>query len=119
MSNNDHSEIEWPWPEDDRLGRRTRVAQMYRDMLGDIAPAACAELDQALTAFGQRWITDPPEPDTEALMTTRDIADFSDVSESAVLNWVSRWRIPCRGRNDFGRKLYRWGDIRDRRKKSA
>jgi hypothetical protein len=106
--------IEWPWP-DDRLERRTRVAMMYRDIARDADPQGCAELDEAMRASGQYWIVDSFAFDPEHLMTVKDVAEAADVTEAAVRQWIVRWPLVCRGRNDDGRKLYRWGDVLDHR----
>jgi hypothetical protein len=103
----------WPWP-DDRLERRSRVAHMYRDRLADEAPAAAAELDAAMVAFGQTWITEGFAVDPEALVTTRELAEIADVTDRAVRQWVARWPLIRRGTNDAGHPLYRWGDVLDR-----
>lgn len=100
----------WPWP-DDRLERRSRVAHMYRDRLADEAPDACAELDEVMHSFGQCWIIEGFAVDPETLLTTDDLAEVADVTVNAVRNWVARWPLAPRGRNDAGRTVYRWGDV--------
>lgn len=89
---------EWPWPEDDRFERRSRVAHMYRDRLLDIDAAACAELDEALLAFGQVWIVGHviTSPLDETFLTTDEVASWADVSKRTVQKWVERGHLERR-----------------------
>ena len=105
---------EWPWPEDDKLTRRTRVAMMYRDALRDAAPHECAELDEAMRAFGQYWVVGGRHGiyyEDDDLVTVAQIADERDTTEDVVRHWVHRWPLERKGRDDRGRALYRWGDV--------
>lgn len=103
---------EWPWP-DSTVDRIKRVATIYRDRLADEAPAACAEIDEVMAAFGQRWIIHGGgyAIDPDLLMTVAEIAEVADVGQSAVRNWICRWPLIARGIDDSGRALYRWGDV--------
>jgi hypothetical protein len=101
---------DWPWPEDDRTGRRARVARMYRDILFDNAPQACNDIDKLMHAFGQRWIFDNPEPDPDETWTVQQIAEHYDVTINAVYNWIAHGKIePMTSRNY--RRRYRLADI--------
>lgn len=86
----------WPHPEDDKIDRRSRVARMYRDRLADIDPAGCAELDEAMNAYGQSWVFDRPDIPPETLLTAAQIADWADVSKRTVQKWVERGHLERR-----------------------
>jgi hypothetical protein len=87
---------------------------MYRDRLADEAPAACVEMDDLMRTFGQDWICEALlHPDLDDHLTTAEIAEQADVSEDAVRQWVARWPLEYRARNEAGRKLSRWGDVID------
>lgn len=86
----------WPYPEDDRFERRSRVARAYRDRLLDIDAAACAELDEAMLAYGQNWIVDTQYIPPETEMTTEQVAVWADVSKRTVQKWVERGNLERR-----------------------
>lgn len=86
----------WPWPEDDRFERRTRVARMYRDRLADLDATACAELDEIMNAYGQSWIIDGPYIPPETLLTEQQVAEWADVSRRTVQKWVERGHLERR-----------------------
>lgn len=86
----------WPWTEDDRFERRSRVARMYRDRLADLDAAACAELDEVMAAYGQGWIIDGPYIPPETLMTESQVAEWADVSRRTVQKWVERGHLERR-----------------------
>lgn len=87
---------QWPWTEDDRFERRSRVARMYRDRLLDTDPAACAEIDEAMIAYGQSWIIDGQYIPPETEMTAEQLADWADVSKRTVQKWVERGHLERR-----------------------
>lgn len=87
--------MDWPWP-DDRFDRRSRVAHMYRDRLADENAEACAELDEVMLAFGQRWIVDHHAVDPNELLTAEQIAEWADVSKRTVDKWVERGHLERR-----------------------
>lgn len=107
----------WPWATDSAVNRAKRVAHMFRDRLRDEAPAACAEMDNLMRVFGQAWIVEGVPTDPDELLTVRELAEVADVTEDGVRMWVMRWPLTCRGHNDDGRKLYRWGDVIDHQKR--
>jgi hypothetical protein len=88
----------WLWPEDDRLGRRTRVARMYRERLADIDAAACAELDEVMTVLGQQWVYGDRSDSYEdhELLTLDEAAEWADVSRNTVSQWISRGHLARR-----------------------
>jgi len=88
---------EWPWPEDDRLGRRTRVAKFYRERLADVDAAACAELDEVMTVLGQPWVYDGhPHFDNHDLLTLEEAAEWADVARNTVQKWIARGHLERR-----------------------
>ena len=88
---------DWPWPEDDRLGRRSRVARMYRDRLADADAAACAELDEVMTALRQSWIYDGGTNfDNHDLLTLEEAAEWADVARNTVQKWIARGHLERR-----------------------
>jgi hypothetical protein len=97
----------WPWPNENRLARRTRIARLYRDTLHEHAPHAATELDQILNDYGQHWITgttpalNPDEP-----MTATEIAAWCDTSVQSITNRIRRQHIAPAGRRGK-RKTYR------------
>jgi hypothetical protein len=111
---------QWPWPRDDRLDRRSRVAHMYRDLAHDLdaiaATGQAVALDDVLRAYGQTWILDGFPTDGETLLTARELAELADVSTYAVRNWIARWPLQAVAHNDAGVALYRWSDVVSRRK---
>src|SRR5213076_388535 len=50
------TEGKWPWRADSPLERRSRVAQIYRHALENVAPEDCAALDAQMIAAGQPWV---------------------------------------------------------------
>lgn len=86
----------WPYPEDDRFERRSRIARMYRDRLLDTDAAACSELDAALLAYGQNWIVDTQYIPPETEMTAEQVAEWADVSKRTVQKWVERGHLERR-----------------------
>jgi hypothetical protein len=111
---------QWPWPRDDRLDRRSRICHMYRDLAHDLDAIAqtgqAVALDDVLRAYGQHWALDPDEMDPYALLTVRELAEWTDVTPNAVRNWVARWSLPVAAKNDAGVALYRLSDVIARRK---
>jgi hypothetical protein len=81
----------------------------------DAAPAACAEVDGLMALCGQLWILEH-FTDAEDLLTVRQLALAADVTPKAARLWVDRWALECRGHDEFGRQLYRWGDVIERRR---
>jgi uncharacterized protein YggL (DUF469 family) len=88
--------MNWPWP-DDRLQRRTRVAQMYRERLADTDAAACAEIDEIMTALGQEWVYDgATHHERHELLTLDEAAQYADVARNTVQKWISRGHLERR-----------------------
>lgn len=87
---------QWPYPEDDRFGRRSRIAHMYRDALKDERPDVCATIDEIMVVYGQTWILDTPALPPETLLTTAEVASWADVSKRTVEKWVERGRLERR-----------------------
>lgn len=86
--------MSWPIPEDDRLTRRTKVAQAYRARLADVDAAACAELDEVMTAFGQQWVYDGVMfYEDHDLLTLDEAAEWADVTRNAVQKWIARGHV--------------------------
>jgi hypothetical protein len=105
---------EWPFPGDDKLTRYHRVAVAYRVALQDAAPDKCAEIDEAMRAYGQYWVVGGRlmiQYQDDDLVTVAEIADQQDTTEDVVRHWVHRWPLQRMGRDDRGRALYRWGDV--------
>jgi len=102
---------EWPW-NDNRLARRTRIANMYRDALYEHAPTAAHELDTLLDSYGQHWITGtrpPVNPDEP--MTAKQIAEWHDTTIQNVTNRIAAHKIRPTEHRRNGRKTYRLTDF--------
>ena len=94
---------------------------MFRDRLIDEAPAAAAELDALMLAYGQRWILDSPAIDPHALLTAHELAEWADISRSTINKWVQRGNI-TRRRDADNRTVYLVADVieyQKRRKRHA
>jgi hypothetical protein len=107
---------QWPWPDDDRFERRSRVAHMYRDRLADENAAACAELDEVMVAFGQNWIVDHHAVDPDSYLTPDEVASWADVSRKTVDKWVERGHLERRVNADR-QTVFLLADLIDYQKK--
>jgi len=80
----------WPWP-DTPIQRRERVAQSYRAALAKHAPEACAELDDQMREYSQRWIVPTVVAYTpDDLLTVELVADYAHVSVKTAYVWITR-----------------------------
>ncbi len=79
----------WPNPVDTPLDRARRIAGMYRARLKALAPAACAEADQAAVSFGEDWMIEKPDiVDPDAELTTAQAAELARVSIRRIRDWA-------------------------------
>lgn len=80
----------WPWPKDNELTRRTKVAIAYRERLHVSNRVLCDALDDTMRAYGQFWIVPRLTvyaPDDEV---TADLAaELVSRSESVIRRWAS------------------------------
>jgi len=82
------TEGKWPWRADSPLERRSRVAQIYRHALENVAPEDCAALDAQMIAAGQPWVVpnrDPYEPTD--LLTAQLAAELLHVARRTIYSW--------------------------------
>lgn len=112
----------WPYPGDNPLRRRERIAHAYREALQRVlsevrrCPHGCVPrtlrhldvvLDRRSIEWGQRWvITDRRRLDDHELLTTEEVADHFDVSVRTVEQWHHRDGLSRRETVDGIRYVY-------------
>ena len=103
--------MNWPYPGDSPAVRTKRVALAYRQRLLQVAPEACAELDETMRQLGQHWaIPRPVNADPDAWVNARDAAELAALDGSTLRSLRRRGRL--RGRQLSARKWeYRVGDL--------
>ena len=100
----------WPYPGDSPIARARRVAHAYRARLHTVAPDVCAQLDAAMSEWGQHWVVPRVvsyDPDT--WLSPAQAADLGGVEVDTVRQWRLRGRL--KGRYKQGKWQYRAGDI--------
>lgn len=93
----------WPYPGDSRTVRDRRVAGAYRQALLDADPAACAELDARMLAWGQKWVV--PRAviyDPNAWLTPAEASDLSGLTPAALAGYRRSGRLVARRRDNRG-----------------
>lgn len=83
--------VPWPYPGDNPLNQRERIARAYRKELKKVAPAACATLDRRCRELGHGWVA--PQPlayDPDDVITAAEVADLCHVQVATVRQWRRR-----------------------------
>ena len=111
----------WPHAGDNAVTRARRVAQAYRERLREVAPDACAGMDDRMRQLGQTWIV--PEKlahELDDLVTTAVAAELAGVEQRTVHAWRRRGYLSDSGQRRYlvatgqdarGWPLFRVGDV--------
>lgn len=101
----------WPYPGDNPLDQRERIARAYRKELKKFAPTACATLDRRCRELGHGWVS--PQPltyDLEDIITAAEVAEMCHVQAATVRQWRRRGLAVIRTPDGF---RYRVADVLD------
>lgn len=92
---------DWPWPVDNAIDRARVIAQEYRRHLLDAAPDVCAQLDQLMNRFGERWITGTATSGDD-ILTTEEAAILLSITPRGVRLAVQRGRLRAEAQDGEG-----------------